>query len=119
MQKSFEAASKDDQDLFCQLADVFEASHAGILLTNAVSNGPDTPFCVYGTYSRLNHSCEPNVELHFQEEAGLTVVAKRDISAGEELFDCYVDASVSQTERRVMLSKRWRFECSCSLCKAS
>lgn len=55
--------------------------------------------------------------LHYHiHGATQTVVAVRDIAAGEELSISYIDVLLPRTERRERLHD-WGFACSCSLCR--
>jgi hypothetical protein len=51
----------------------------------------------YSTICHMNHSCDPNVvvKYHTIPDVGLvaSVVALRDIDAGDELQQSYIDAS--------------------------
>ncbi|KAL1893548.1 hypothetical protein Sste5346_006378 [Sporothrix stenoceras] len=69
----------------------------------------------YPSAARLNHDCRPNLHYHIHG-ATQTVVAVRDIAAGEELSISYVDLLLPRTERQERLND-WGFECSCSLCR--
>ena len=76
---------------------------------------------LYTLHSHLNHSCSPNISIrHFDTTKALsriTVVAKTDISLGEELFVTYVDPSMGLNERRREL-RAWGFGvCACKRCQ--
>ncbi|KAI0297053.1 hypothetical protein B0F90DRAFT_1876045 [Multifurca ochricompacta] len=62
---------------------------------------------LYTLHSHLNHSCRPNISVrHFDQRTTLsriTIVAKRNITAGEELLVTYVDPSLGVHERRSQL----------------
>jgi hypothetical protein len=68
----------------------------------------------------MNHHCEPNVTLlkeEAEEERDGRVVARltRDVAAGEELCNSYVD--VAQTyKRRQRELREYGFECRCTRC---
>ncbi|PFH45727.1 hypothetical protein AMATHDRAFT_158045 [Amanita thiersii Skay4041] len=75
---------------------------------------------LYTLHSHLNHHCEPNLSVRHLDQrnalARITVLAKRDIRMGEELFVSYVDPSMSLRARRAGL-EAWGFgECRCSRC---
>ena len=75
---------------------------------------------LYTLHSHMNHSCSPNVSVrHFDHRTALsriTVVAKRNIAAGEELVVTYVDPSLGVRERRSQLVA-WGFgQCECERC---
>jgi len=48
----------------------------------------------------------------------MEVIALRDIHAGEEILNSYLDSSVelSSRERQKKISGEWNFSCSCSIC---
>jgi hypothetical protein len=64
----------------------------------------------------VNHSCVANAE---KDHIGdlLTMRAKRDIQAGEEITHQY-DASTDYDARQEALMRTWGFNCNCALCKA-
>jgi hypothetical protein len=71
-------------------------------------------------HSHLNHNCRPNVSVrHLDQRTALsriTIVAKRDIAAGEELLVTYVDPKLGVRRRRLQLGA-WGFgECGCDRC---
>lgn len=68
----------------------------------------------------MNHSCSPNVSVrhvdHRTALSRITVIAKRNIAAGEELVVTYVDPSLGVRERRSQLVA-WGFgQCECERC---
>ena len=68
----------------------------------------------------LNHSCEPNVTLLKEpgdEEHDGRVVARvtRDVAAGEELCNSYVDVTLPYKKRQREL-REYGFECVCARC---
>ena len=75
---------------------------------------------LYTLHSHLNHSCRPNVSVrHLDQRTSLSriaIVAKRDITVGEELLVTYVDPSLGVRRRRLQLGA-WGFgECVCERC---
>ena len=74
---------------------------------------------LYPLQATLNHSCEPNVHLLKEpsEEVDGRVVARltRDVVAGEELCNAYVDVSLPVRRRRREL-REYGFECTCPRC---
>ena len=71
--------------------------------------------------SRINHSCCPNTEFHWDselEEEHLRAI--RDIKEGEELLDCYLDLNLparqSRDQRRNLLRAGYGFWCDCRFC---
>lgn len=75
---------------------------------------------LYVLHSHINHSCYPNVSVrHFDQRTALsriTLVAKRNIAPGEELFITYVNPELPlETRRRSLLE--WGFgKCTCERC---
>jgi hypothetical protein len=75
---------------------------------------------LYTLHSHMNHSCSPNVSVrhvdHRTALSRITVIAKRNIAAGEELVVTYVDPSLGVRERRSQLVA-WGFgQCECDRC---
>ncbi len=69
----------------------------------------------------MNHVCAPNLSVrHLDQRSALsriTVVAKRDIAPGEELFITYVDPELPLEQRRRSLME-WGFgKCVCERCQ--
>jgi hypothetical protein len=83
-------------------------------ICNAFDFGTEGPI-ILSTGTLLNHSCNPNVT--FKKENGFMVFKTcRNIKAGEELCDNYINVTLPITERKSMLKKRYGFECECSKC---
>lgn len=95
-----------------------EKSLEGIVYSNAFSRGGpnfDAALCVIA--SRLNHSCMPNVDQSWDHDVGqVQVFASRDIAAGEELCNTYVDLFAPADQRQSVLLDRYRFRCTCPAC---
>ncbi|KAF8637143.1 hypothetical protein AX17_003047 [Amanita inopinata Kibby_2008] len=77
---------------------------------------------LYTLHSHLNHSCNPNVSVRHLDQrtalARITVIAKTDIKAGQELLVTYVNPDTSLKTRRAAL-EAWGFgECRCERCAA-
>ncbi|KAG6888562.1 hypothetical protein C0992_008191 [Termitomyces sp. T32_za158] len=75
---------------------------------------------LYTLHSHLNHSCTPNVSVRHNDRrtalSRITMIAKRSIVAGEELFVTYVNPEMDVRRRRREL-QAWGFgECSCVRC---
>eukprot|EP00397_Hematodinium_sp_SG-2012_P041739 GEMP01046037.1.p1 GENE.GEMP01046037.1~~GEMP01046037.1.p1 ORF type:complete len:366 (-),score=103.71 GEMP01046037.1:490-1587(-) len=75
----------------------------------------------YGLFvilSTMNHDCVPNVEvLHNCEDSlAITLVARRAIAAGEELFISYTPTTWPWRKRQQWL-QHWCFSCTCSRCR--
>ncbi|KAK0730195.1 hypothetical protein B0H67DRAFT_478747 [Lasiosphaeris hirsuta] len=66
--------------------------------------------------SKFNHDCRPN--LHYRiANITHTVIAARNITAGEELTVSYIDGTLSQADRQSRLDD-WGFKCACAVCSA-
>jgi len=75
---------------------------------------------LYTLHSHINHSCTPNVSVrHLHRSTSLariSIVAKRNIEKGEEIFVSYVDPSIPLHLRREKL-REWSFgNCECTRC---
>ncbi|TRM58109.1 hypothetical protein BD626DRAFT_586365 [Schizophyllum amplum] len=72
---------------------------------------------VYDEISRLNHSCRPNATHNDVDEASFSksVVAARDIAAGEEIFISYIDSRKPYAERKKKLAP-YGVDCTCAAC---
>lgn len=75
---------------------------------------------LYVLHSHINHSCEPNISIrHLDQRTALsriTVIARRNIEPGEELYISYVNPGLPLETRRQQLLE-WGFgECKCSRC---
>jgi import receptor subunit TOM20 len=79
------------------------------------------------TGAQLAHSCAPSVRPAFRDgSARLSLVAQRDLKAGDELTMAYVDVAQRPEEalddarrrRRWALARGWRFACTCEKCLA-
>jgi ribosomal protein L37AE/L43A len=67
--------------------------------------------------SKMRHSCDPNVIYTSQRKTGFgSFIAKRDITAGEELFIAYIDTMKSVPMRQKQLLENYLFKCDCRLC---
>jgi len=72
---------------------------------------------VYLLTSFLNHSCDPNVEVRFEENnSTATVAVLRDVEEGEQLCISYVDFEAPGQQRRDQLEWGYGFKCKCSKC---
>lgn len=97
------------------------------LLALLRSHGEDNLFppldgtAFYLLTCKINHSCEPNVCIYYEcdEMNGLQakMVALKDIIAGEELVQSYIDQSRSKSQRQSDLAE-YGFTCSCHKCKS-
>eukprot|EP00759_Apiculatamorpha_spiralis_P042971 PhF_6_TR40689/c0_g1_i1/m.61155 len=75
---------------------------------------------IYRIGSCFNHSCDPNVQISYDEEnrETLVAVAMRNVAAGEELMISYIDENLSYWHRQLHLYDHYLFTCTCSKCLA-
>lgn len=75
---------------------------------------------LYALQSTCNHSCNPNVKAHFKNNNFiLSMLATRDIKAGEEVLVSYLDDCTlarSRHTRQKILMENYLFKCNCSKC---
>jgi len=68
---------------------------------------------VFPVYSRINHSCAPNVDNRYNAAIGKeTVRAVRDIAKGEEILTSYTGV-LHTYEQRASKLQRYGFQCDC------
>ncbi|KAK5160726.1 hypothetical protein LTS14_001739 [Recurvomyces mirabilis] len=84
-----------------------------IFKTNSV--GSKTGTGVFATYSRINHSCTPNIDNSHIDDHEL-LYAIRDIKAGEEITTSYIDGLTFPKAWRAKTLARWHFVCKCAAC---
>jgi import receptor subunit TOM20 len=74
----------------------------------------------------MQHDCAPSAYVAFPDgTAELSLVAARDLTAGDELTVAYVDVAEHEGEtifaarrrRRMELARGWRFPCPCERCE--
>ncbi|OCB88632.1 SET domain-containing protein [Sanghuangporus baumii] len=96
---------------------------AGIVRTNALAASfSGSEVCEY--YSSIclnmcliNHSCAPNAYYSFEEkDVTFSVMAQKDIAAGEEITISYIDGFMPRAARQAELKLKYCFTCACSLC---
>lgn len=78
---------------------------------------------LYGTISRINHSCSPNVEWSYVKKSSRSkeVRAFRKIKCGEEILADYIAESGKFAVAKVrgaLLRLKFGFICRCSLCSS-
>jgi hypothetical protein len=104
-----------------KLQDVGKAAtkRFAIFLTNRVQMGAVELYgCgVFPLYSRINHSCVPNVHNAYNPGIQrLTVYSIRDIGAGEQITTSYISSAYRTREQRREETENWGFVCSCLAC---
>ena len=73
----------------------------------------------YAVQSCINHSCQPNAQASRCEDSPNTfavIVAKEDISVGDEITISYIDESLPYDGRQEALQD-YGFVCQCPLCQ--
>lgn len=73
---------------------------------------------IYAVGCLFNHSCDPNLQVTYTSamDETMTIVALRDIRAGEELCISYIEEKEPFAERQQQLYEHYLFECCCSKC---
>lgn len=88
-------------------------SVVGIFLNNEGS-------ALYALQRYINHSCEPNAAPHFlNSDFTLSMMAVRNIEAGEEICISYLDECIlerSRHTRQKILRENYVFTCHCNRC---
>jgi hypothetical protein len=85
---------------------------------NSVDMGEDGEYGseVFASYSRINHSCAPNVQNSYNPTLKkLTVHATRQIDKGEEILTSYVNLHRTYEQRKTALHV-WQVDCECRCC---
>ncbi|KAG0366480.1 hypothetical protein BGZ54_005286 [Gamsiella multidivaricata] len=89
----------------------------------SVHDAPVVGAGFYRVTSYVSHSCEPNTKVAFLEHTNnMSVVATRDIKAGEELHVGFIDqknGTLSTEQRRQELFQHYRFKCMCPRCETT
>eukprot|EP00927_Polykrikos_kofoidii_P068768 TRINITY_DN64097_c0_g1_i1.p1 TRINITY_DN64097_c0_g1~~TRINITY_DN64097_c0_g1_i1.p1 ORF type:complete len:383 (+),score=52.17 TRINITY_DN64097_c0_g1_i1:95-1243(+) len=98
-----------------------EKTLLGILKTNALARGCESTGSVLcTTISRFNHSCSPNCQHSWDEDAKVErLMACTSIKAGEELCTYYVEIRQPTIQRRRELQVRYGFACTCESCSST
>lgn len=90
-----------------------------IYQTNAVRLGDDqdSGTGIFPTTSRINHSCKPNLQIHYAPATQKLIGhAVRQINNGEELtINYHSDSCSTQVQRNAILAPRG-FKCQCEVC---
>ena len=88
----------------------------GIIATNQINIGNEE-VVVYKTFSKFNHSCNPNAE-NFTNKKTMVIVAIKPIFPGEEITISYYKSLrfLDDIEEIHEYTKKfWRFDCNCTL----
>jgi hypothetical protein len=77
----------------------------------------NTPPCaLLATGTLMNHSCYNNIDFHVDRNGYFLFIANRDITAGEELCDSYLQKNTSVKKRKTSLLTQYGFSCECEKC---
>lgn len=69
------------------------------------------------TFSRMNHSCEPNADWNTTSSPGvMTVWAGQDIQPDDEITISYIGGINQPVEKRRKRLAQWGFVCQCTKC---
>ena len=121
-------ASFQGRSLPFTFAERTEEKVVRIFMTNSISLCGHTEMNVnksglYGTISRINHSCAPNVVWSWlkrdESRSVKQVRVCRKIREGEEILASYcgnADKFPSKNERQMKLKTTWNFSCNCEVC---
>lgn len=116
------ALPESSQRQFLALHNNFPGKYplSGIVKTNALPCGPDSPVGgVYSTVCFINHSCIPNAHNNWNSaEEHETIHAIRMIERGAEITISY-DHGGASSERQTFLKESFGFTCTCSGCTLS
>lgn len=76
-------------------------------------------YYLYDFISRINHSCDPNLDTFIRDDGVMECKTLKPIKNGEQLFVNYLGCSENLTtrQRKQQLKDSWSFECNCPLCR--
>ncbi|EFR02054.1 SET and MYND domain-containing protein 2 [Nannizzia gypsea CBS 118893] len=83
--------------------------------TFTTSFGDPLGLCIQPFACYMNHSCDPNAVVGF-DEGLITVKALRKIKPDEQVFISYIDNTYPFEVRQKQLAERYFFTCKCSKC---
>jgi hypothetical protein len=91
---------------------------AAIFQSNSVAMGENGEHGsgVFASYSRINHSCTPNVHNSYNPTLKkLTVHATSQINKGQEILTSYINLDRTYEQRKTALLN-WEIDCQCRCC---
>lgn len=100
--------------------------HANTISLNAFEDkiicskgGACIKFSIHDILSRINHSCDPNIDNYLGGDNVMYCVAARPIKFGQQLLINYVHnmGFESSEQRRKYLKETWHFDCKCKFCR--
>ena len=65
--------------------------------------------------AQVDHSCAPSCTVVFRGQE-LSVMAEREMGAGEAATISYVNTMLDTNTRQTQLRLHWFFQCGCDLC---
>lgn len=73
---------------------------------------------LFPTASLLNHSCDPDVVILFEQGTFMVVRSKRQISKGSPIYNCYgpIHCNDELQYRQTYLFEQYHFKCKCHVC---
>lgn len=77
------------------------------------------PCALLSLGSLMNHSCDNNVDFEVHARGYYIFKANRDIQAGEELCDSYLQTYKSTKKRKDRLLHQYGFACTCAKCQST
>lgn len=100
-------------------------SHIEIVPLNAFSdvlsstkNSIQHSVKIYDSLSRINHSCDPNLDTILDDDGTMFCIVRRPIRVGEQLFIDYLGGAhnSSVAKRKKKIQNIWKFNCNCNKC---
>ncbi|KAJ5075256.1 histone-lysine n-methyltransferase smyd [Anaeramoeba ignava] len=97
----------------------------GIMKVNSIFNSKSHTFGLYLASSYINHSCDPNLELIFENQPNdsnqslISFVTKRKIKKDEEITFNYLgknSENLNPSFRKKLIELSFGFRCLCSIC---
>lgn len=110
----FKSLNKDELFLYCLK---YTRNVFGYWTYYNYSKSKRTPVVLFNG-AILNHSCIPNIVFTGKENR-MYFITTRDIKAGEEISDSYIDLTLDKYERQKRLLTQYGFLCKCDRCKAN
>lgn len=86
-----------------------------------VNKGVCTRFSIHDVFSRINHSCTPNLHHYFDSENITRCVTVRPIKKGDQIYINYLGELKFDDEksRKNYIQKHWSFICNCEMCSVN
>nr|PVC53444.1 hypothetical protein MACL_00000094 [Theileria orientalis] len=71
---------------------------------------------LFNYLSKMNHSCEPNLQIEYTKNNIAHIAPLVDVPRGEEATISYIDEKDSVENRQEKLYKNYGFKCDCNKC---